>query len=117
MKNKLFTVVLILAVAALIYNNRSSGFDKWRDRRRLENSIEEMTGLDLDLRDLFKGLESTSDRLTDTGEEKLDDLKERLETLSQEELEALADLMDEKGDEAEALFQDVIDRVSERVNP
>ena len=109
MKNKLLTVIIILGIAALIYNNKSSYIEKQRDRRELENNIEDVTGLDLDLRKFFKTGDKLSEDFTKLSDDKLGDLKNKLEDLSHDELEALSQLLDDKGDEMESLFQDFVE--------
>ena len=114
MKNKLLTLLIILGVAAFIYYNKNSYIEEQRDRRRLEHNIENVTGLDLDLRGLFRKGNDVSRDITDLGEEKLDDLKNKLENLSREELNELSRLLDDKGDEMESLFQDIVKDINER---
>lgn len=111
MKNKVLTVIVILAVASFIYYNKSSFLEKQRTRRDLENRLEEFVGRHVDLKPFFKEVERVNDRIEDEGEDKLNDLKEDLSRLTKDELESLADLLDHRGDDLETLFQDLVDDI------
>ena len=117
MGKKIFTVLIILTVAAFVYYNKGSMVEKYRTRKKLENRIEELTGTDVDLKNLFKGVEGISRSAEGLGDENLDEIKDRLETLTQEERESLSRLLDEKGDDLESFLNEVVKDVTKGDNP
>jgi hypothetical protein len=116
MKNRFLTIILILGIAAFIYYNKSSFLEKRRTRLDLENSIEEVTGFNIDLKGLFKGIEDVNDDLTSLGEDRVKEMKRQLEKLSKEERETLLKLLEDKGDEGSSLFQDFVENIKEGEN-
>ncbi|MDC7224343.1 MAG: hypothetical protein PQJ60_11420 [Spirochaetales bacterium] len=109
MRKKLFTLLIILAVAAFIYYNKGSFIERYRTRKDVEHRIENLTGTDVDLRNFFKGIEGINRDWENLEEESLQELKERLEGLSPEELESLRTLWEEKGDQVETFLNDVLE--------
>ncbi len=117
MGKKLFTVVVILAVAAFIYYNKGSMVERYKTRKNLENRLEEITGSDVDLRKFFKGLEGVNRDLGDLKEDGLNDIKDRLDSLTQEERDGLSRLLDEKGDDLESFLNEVVRDGDKGENP
>lgn len=98
-----------MAIAAFINYNKASFVEKYRTRKGVENRIEEITGIDMNLKNFFKGVEGLNRDLEDWEEDSLTDLKTRLEGLSEEEKDKLMELLEEKGDEAESFLTDMME--------
>ncbi len=115
MGKKILTVLIILGVAAFIYYNKGSFLDKIRMRKDLEHRIEDLTGLDVNLKDFFKGMEGLNRDISRLDDDKLKDIRDRLDSLTSDEREALSRLLDEKGEDLETFLNDVIADVGDDV--
>jgi len=107
MGKKIFTILVILGIAAFIYYNKSTFIEKIKIRKDLEHRIEDLTGTDVNLKDLFKGIEGLNRDITSLDDKDLGEIKDRLDNLTADERDALSRLLDEKGDDLESFLNDI----------
>lgn len=112
---KAFIVIIILGVAAFFYYSKQNAFEKWQTRRNWENSIENFTGRDIELKDTLRSLERLEDRIRNDREfqNALENLSQearnKIENLDKEDLDNLIHDLQEKGGEYKDILEDYLE--------
>lgn len=112
---KAIMVIIILMVAAFIYYSRQGNLEQWKTRRQWENTIEDFSGRDVDLKDTLRSLEKLEDRIRNDRElqnavENLSqEARRKIEDLDKDDLDRLINDLQEKGGE----YKDILDEYLE----